>query len=321
MAWGDRQGWQQWNDKKNKGQRRSSEPKGSKDSGKADRFPAYDRGQGGGNGGSSTSSTSNGSSTQEHLIQALLSCEAKDKNLATMVESLVPSTYSEEQELRSQQQSLNKIRKLRQRIAKKETAISTKNEMMAQFLEEMKSHVTSEKNRHATEIKEMETEVEELKQELALLKSGQDKPSEPDIPLEEIFEDDVPKGEKMLREQLEKAQAEAKEAQNVAYAMQAQMQAFMEYQQMMAGSNGPLTVPGAPPGLNAVPPPESPQKPKPPQHGLARDARAPFGVVRTDGATLRDSPYSKSGHHRIPLGGPLPTDPPKEELNSMKHMD
>ena len=320
MAWGDRQGWQQWNEKKAKGQRRSSEPKGSKNSGKADRFPAYDRGNGGGGGGSSTSSTTNGT-TQEPILQALLACAAKDKNLAAMVESLVPPAVSEDQELRSQQQSLNKIRKLRQRIAKKESAISTKNDMMAQFLEEMKRHISSEKARHATEVKDLEMEVEELKQELALLKSGQDKPPEADIPLEEILESEAPEGDRMLREQLAKAQAEVKEAQNVAYAMQAQMQAFLEYQQMAAGGSAPLPIPGAPPGLNGVTIPDSPQKPKHPHSGLLRDPRAPFGVVRTEAPTPRGSPCAKHGLSRNLMGGNPSDDPNKEDPNSMRRMD
>ena len=317
MAWGDR-GWQQWNEKKTKGQRKSADqPKGNKDNGKGDRFPAYDRGNGGGSG----SSASSGSSPPEPILQALLACAAKDKNLAAVVESLVPPGLSEDQELKSQQQSLNKIRKLRQRIGKKEAAIQTKNELMASFLEEMKRHIHSEKNRHATEVKELETEVEELKQELALLRSGQDKPQEEDVSIEEMLDAEAPEGDKALRVQLEKAKADVKEAQDVAYAMQAQMQAFLEYQQMAAGAAAPMMVPGVSVGLPNMLAPNSPQKPKLPHTGIMRDPRAPFGVVRTDVATPRDSPYGRPGHGHKPPDGPSLMETPKEDPNSMRRMD
>ena len=96
-----------------------------------------------------------------------------------------------------------------------------------------------------------------------------------------------------LRQQLIVAQQEAKEAQNLAYAMQAQVSAFMQYQQMAVGSMAPMDLPAG-----ATPEAFSPQRPKAP---LQRDARAPFGVVRSMKET-KSSPYGRPAQHGEPPG-------------------
>lgn len=287
MAWRD-QSWNQWHSKKAKGTRKS-EAKDPKETAK--RFPSYDHG--GAGGGSASSSTGNAPPDQQ-LVQALMACAAKDKSLAAIVEQVVPGTLTEEQELKSQQQFLNRIRKCRQKLARKEAMIQAKNNLMEQFLSDMRRHIASEKERHGREIKELEAEIVDIKEELRLLKEGQEKIPEPEASLDELLEVDMTESEQSLRAQLNKAKDDVKEAQNVAYAMQAQMQAFLEYQQLAAGAAVPHLATPPPPGFpNGMAPAAvmSPQKPKPPA-GLMKDARAPFGVTRKD-IPARESPYTR----------------------------
>ena len=295
MAWGDKQKW--WNNEKSerrpKNQRKASESKDSSNGGKGG-LPSYGR-VGGGASSSSATSTA-GIPSQEQLYQALLACAAKDRSVATLVETLVPPTLAEDQEIRNQQQSLNKLRKCRQKIAKKEALVKTKNDQWTLFVEEMRQHVSSEKARHHAEIQSLEEEITELKNELALLKSGQEKPEEDekmDLSLDELLAAEQDE-KKNLQAQLDQAKLDMQEAHNVAYAMQAQMQAFFEYQQLAAG--GALTVehPAA-----SMAPPNTPQRPKLP---MKRDPKAPFGVAAKD-------PFGVVARERTPRGSPYGTKP------------
>ena len=285
-----------------------------------DRLPAYDSG----NGAASSSAGTGSAPKQEALVQALLAIAAKDKNMASVVEGLMPPDAADEQILKSQQQSLNRIRRCRQKIAKKEAAVVSKAEQMKLFLESMKKHIAAEKQRHATETAELEKEIADLKEELILLKNGQEKSEAPEATLESLLSEDeaMPtNGEAALREQLAAAQNEAKEAQNMAYAMQAQVQAFMQYQQMAASAVMPAELP---PGL--TPGAFSPQHPKRPSThgpGLERDAKAPFGVVRVDGKDTRESPYARPGKV-LPIpddGGHDGSARGASGEGSMRHMD
>ena len=213
-------------------------------------FPSYDRSSGGGS--SSSAPPAVGGPSQEQLYQALLACAAKDQSMASLVENLVPQAVSEDQEIRSQQQSLNRIRKCRQKIVKKEALVKTKKEQWTQFVEDMRRHISSEKSRHTTDVQTLEEEITELKEELAQLRSGQDK-TEPDekmdASLDELLDIDSDDKTKQLQEQLDQAKMEVQEAQNVAYAMQAQMQAIFDYQKLAAGAavaptmEGPMVAP------------------------------------------------------------------------------
>ena len=309
MAWRDRRSWD-WNEKnekKNKNQRRASESKDGNSNKGA--FPSYDRSSGGGS--SSSAPSAAGGVSQEQLYQALLACAAKDQSMATLVENLVPQSATEDQEIRSQQQSLNRIRKCRQKIVKKEALVKTKNEQWTQFVEDMRRHISSEKSRHNAEVQTLEEEIMELKDELVQLRSGQDKPEadeKMDISLDDLLDVDSDDKTKQLQEQLDRAKIEVQEAQNVAlYAMQAQMQAFMEYQRMASGAaevvptmEGSMAVPGT------LPPngPTTPQRPKPPGlGGVRRDAKAPFGVVAKDKHTPRGSPYGRTQPTVVQLDG------------------
>lgn len=308
MAWRDRRSWD-WNEKnekKNKNQRRASESKDGNSNKGA--FPSYDRSSGGGS--SSSAPSAAGGVSQEQLYQALLACAAKDQSMATLVENLVPQSATEDQEIRSQQQSLNRIRKCRQKIVKKEALVKTKNEQWTQFVEDMRRHISSEKSRHNAEVQTLEEEIMELKDELVQLRSGQDKPEadeKMDISLDDLLDVDSDDKTKQLQEQLDRAKIEVQEAQNVAYAMQAQMQAFMEYQRMASGAaevvptmEGSMAVPGT------LPPngPTTPQRPKPPGlGGVRRDAKAPFGVIAKDKHTPRGSPYGRTQPTVVQLDG------------------
>ena len=309
MAWRDRRqwDWNEKNEKKNRNQRRASESKDSNSNKNA--FPSYDRSSGGGSSSSAPSAV--GGPSQEQLYQALLACAAKDQSMASLVENLVPQAVSEDQEIRSQQQSLNRIRKCRQKIVKKEALVKTKKEQWTQFVEDMRRHISSEKSRHTTEVQTLEEEITELKEELAQLRSGQDK-TEPDekmdASLDELLDIDSDDKTKQLQEQLDQAKMEVQEAQNVAYAMQAQMQAFFDYQKLAAGAAVAPTMEGPMVAPNTLPPngPHTPQRPKPPGlAGVRRDARAPFGIVPKEKTTPRDSPYGRTQPPVIPLDGAL----------------
>ena len=317
MTWGD----QQWNpraDRRSRGQRRSTEK--PKKEVQKDRLPAYDSGSG----AASSSAGAGSAPKQEALVQALLAIAAKDKNMASVVESLMPPDAADDQILKSQQQSLNRIRRCRQKIAKKEAAVASKAEQMKLFLESMKKHIAAEKQRHVTETAELEKEIAALKEELILLKNGQEKSEVQEDTLESLLSEDEAmhtNGEAALREQLAAAQNEAKEAQNLAYAMQAQVQAFMQYQQMAANAVMPAEIP---PGL--APDAFSPQHPKRPStqgQVLERNAKAPFGVVRVDGKETRESPYGRPGKV-LPLqaeGGHDGSARGASGEGSMRHMD
>lgn len=317
MTWGD----QQWNtraDRRSRGQRRSTEK--PKKEVQKDRLPAYDSG----NGAASSSAGTGSAPKQEALVQALLAIAAKDKNMASVVEGLMPPDAADEQILKSQQQSLNRIRRCRQKIAKKEAAVVSKAEQMKLFLESMKKHIAAEKQRHATETAELEKEIADLKEELILLKNGQEKSEAPEATLESLLSEDeaMPtNGEAALREQLAAAQNEAKEAQNMAYAMQAQVQAFMQYQQMAASAVMPAELP---PGLTqGAFSPQHPKRPSTHGPGLERDAKAPFGVVRVDGKDTRESPYARQGKV-LPIqddGGHDGSARGASGEGSMRHMD
>ena len=295
MAWGDKQKW--WNNEKSerrpKNQRKASESKDSNNGGKGG-LPSYDRVGGGASSSSATSTT--GIPSQEQLYQALLACAAKDRSVATLVETLVPPTLAEDQEIRNQQQSLNKLRKCRQKIAKKEALVKTENDQWALFVEEMRQHVSSEKARHHAEIQSLEEEITELKNELALLKSGQEKPEEDekmDLTLDELLAAEQDE-KKNLQAQLDQAKLDMQEAHNVAYAMQAQMQAFLEYQQLAAGGAPTVEHPAA-----SMAPPNTPQRPKLP---MKRDPKAPFGVAARD-------PFGVVARERTPRGSRYGTKP------------
>ena len=292
MAWGGRQNWSQWSDKnaKNPSGRRRQDKSETK---KEIDFPAYDRKGGGtgGNGGSAASSSS--MPTQDAMLQALISIASKDKSVAAAVEGLIPQEAAEDKELKTQQQVLNKIRKCKQKISKRETAIASKNVMMEQFMEEMRKHIASEKQRHQSEIKELTQEVVELKEELEQLRKGEEKAPEQAISLEELLEEEASVDTTDLRLQLLQAKQEAQEAQSLAYAMKAQMDTLIQYQQLAAGTCTPAVE--TPPASGVFGVPNTPQRPKkPPNNGaLVKDAKAPFGVVRTELLGQRGSPYGK----------------------------
>lgn len=289
MAWGDRHSWSQNSNRRSR-QRRPSDGK-DKEKTKVEKFPAYDR-------GTTSASTSSGSAppqSQDAVVQALLTLASKDKNLASAVETLIPQE-AEDQHLKVQQQVLNKIRKVRQKIARKEAAISTKGEQMKAFLEEMKKHIAAERHRHQEETEELQKELVDLREELELLKQGKEKPTDPEVSLESLLSEDEAMdggGEKELLKQLAVAQQEAKEAQNLAYAMQAQVSAFLQYQQLAAGSTAPLEMPTGLAGEVF-----SPQKPKPPTlngSSVERNVKAPFGVMKKETPEQRGSPYVRPG--------------------------
>ena len=226
-------------------------------------------------------------------MQALMTIAAKDKDAASVVERLLPTSVAEDQELRTQQQTLNKIRKIRQKITKKEGLIDSKTQLMKAFIEDMAKHVAAEQKRHDQEIETLHREVAELKTELQQLKEGD---REDPIPVETDDEEKVkPQDPEDLRNQLAAAKQEAAEAQQMAYAMKAQVDAYLHYHQLTAQQ---MDMSALIPPLTAV---ASPQKPKFPPGGnrLCKDVKAPFGVVRQSERererSPRGSPYGRPG--------------------------
>ncbi len=258
------------------------------------------------------------------MMQALLSLASKDKSVAAAVEGLIPQEAEEDKALKTQQQVLNKIRKCKQKISKRETAIASKNSLMEQFMEDMRKHIASEKQRHQSEIKELTQEVVELKEELEQLRKGEEKPIEQDISLEELLEEEDSTENSDLRLQLLQAKQEAQEAQSLAYAMKIQMDTLIQYQQMAAGTNPLVAVPpNAPETLEVLNTPQRPKKPHT-MGSVVKDAKAPFGVVRTEPLGQRGSPYSKQNEPG--KDGMPPRDEMKETRNEkvdihMKGMD
>ena len=322
MAWGDRQSWNQWSDKNAKnpaGRRRQDKPEAKKEIG----LPAYDRKEGGNGGSGGSSASASSMPTQDAMLQALINIASKDKSVAAAVEGLIPQETADDKELKNQQQLLNKIRKCKQKISKREAAIASKNTMMEQFMEEMRKHIASEKQRHQGEIKELTQEVEELKEELVQLKKGEEKTPEPAISLEELLEEDDGMDNADLRQQLLKAKQDAQEAQSLAYAMKVQMDTLIQYQQLAAGTCLPTGETTAIPEIFGVP--TTPQRPKKPINNgaLVKDAKAPFGVMRTDPTGQRGSPYSKP--NEVGKDGPLSKEDKKDgkgsEVDTHMRMD
>ena len=315
MSWQRNQRWpsNSWEkDRRDKaqGKGRRQEPKKSqpRDDPAGFSLPAYDK--------VSTSAPSSGSGgdAADQMLKLLRDAASRDDAVAKQMEVLFPN-QSEKEQLNLQQRHLNAVRKIRQKIQKKENALSTREAQFQAFMDQIKEHVKKEKARHAQESADLEVEISSLKAELQKLKDKENMENmatEEDPSLEEILpgEEDHTEQER-LKQELAAAKAEVQQAQNVAYAMQAQMNAFMEYQQMAAaaGIPSPLLPPEAPPGLYG---PHSPQKPKP---AILRDPKAPFGVVKN--AVARDCPYTRPE--------PRTTSPTTEEQEGvdgiMKHMD
>lgn len=213
-------------------------------------------------------------------MQALMTIVAKDKDAASVVERLLPTSVAEDQELRTQQQTLNKIRKIRQKITKKEGLIDSKTQLMKAFIEDMAKHVAAEQKRHDQEIETLHREVAELKTELQQLKEGD---REDPIPVETDDEEKVkPQDPEDLRNQLAAAKQEAAEAQQMAYAMKAQVDAYLHYHQLTAQQMD----------MAALIPPLGGNR-------LCKDVKAPFGVVRQSERererSPRGSPYGRPG--------------------------
>lgn len=317
MSWQRNQRWpsNSWEkDRRDKaqGKGRKQDPKKSQPREDPAGFslPAYDKAS------PSAPSSGSGGDAADQMLKLLRDAASRDDAVAKQMEVLFPN-QSEKEQLNLQQRHLNAVRKIRQKIQKKENVLSTREAQFQSLMEQIKEHVKKEKARHAQESADLEVEISSLKAELQKLKDTENAETmavEADPSLEELLpgEEDHMEQER-LKKELAAAKAEVQQAQNVAYAMQAQMNAFMEYQQMAAaaGIPSPLLPPEAPPGLYG---PQSPQKPKP---AILRDPKAPFGVVKT--AMPRDSPYTRPE--------PRTTSPTTEEQEGMggdgimKHMD
>ena len=236
MTWRDRS-WSKWQDNGKGSKHRSPDNSNKK---KEAAFPSYDRGVASGSSGASS-----GAPSQEAMFQALMSLAStsKDKAAVEIVEQLIPVELTEDRELKNQQQLLNRIRKVKQRITKKEQLLTSKQEAMQSFLEEMRKHIIAEKQRHATDVATLTQEINDLKEELTQIKAGSSRPTGPEISLESLLEEEEDTTD--LKAELAKAKQEALEAQSMAYAMQVQMDTYLQYQQMAAQAGGIVGPPPA----------------------------------------------------------------------------
>lgn len=263
MTWSkNHQQWNSWgrnggdNNGGNRQQRRSAgrspqDGKGKSSAAGQAVLPSYDKlGTGS---GLPSSASSQSVDLPEKVMELILEVSQKDGKIAEQLGALLPDskTMKEDSEMKQQQQLLNRVRKVKVKIQKKEAALNTKEAQLRSFLEQVRVHVKNEKDRHAQETTELKQELEELKLELEQLREGKLPTKEADEQSLEAMlisdsETDHGAKEKQLQEELSLAKQQAASANEMAYAMKAQLDSLMsQFQAMRHLQPNGLTPPGS----------------------------------------------------------------------------
>lgn len=133
----------------------------------------------------------------------------------------------------------------------KEAALNTKEAQLRSFLEQVRVHVKNEKDRHAQETPELKQEIEDLKMELEQLRDGKLPTKEADeqsLDAMLISDSEADHGakERQLQEELSLAKQQAASANEMAYAMKAQLDSLMaQFQTMRHLQPSGMTPPGS----------------------------------------------------------------------------